>query len=179
VHGFSLIQAIQTQLALGSAQGPTQSTLGSSAQGPRQKQEAAGNLGTAAVGSAASAGRGASVSPPSFVILTHNPELTAMVVNASEAGTGTGTGTQRSATTPATTTAAEQQTQKQTQKQKLKQKQKQQQLRLSASYYPLVFSEKDTDWREVIERNAELQLRHLPKRLKGLGSTEEFMRVEH
>lgn len=39
---------------------------------------------------------------------------------------------------------------------------------------PRLFSEEETDWREVIRNNAELQLRNLPKRLKGLGNTDEF-----
>jgi hypothetical protein len=129
-----------------------------------------GDLGTAAVSNVGRVGRVASVPVPSFVAITRNPEVAAKMANASDAGSGTGT-TQTLTTTTTTTTAAE--------KQKQKKKQKQQQLHLSASYYPLTFSEKDTDWRDVIEKNTELQLRHLPKRLKGLGSTEEFMRVEH
>jgi hypothetical protein len=84
----------------------------------------------------------------------------------------TGIGAKESAATTATTSAA-------ASKQQQEQQQRFREVCLSSSYYPLVFSERDTDWRDVIEQSAELQLRHLPKRLKGLGSTEEFMRVEH
>lgn len=44
----------------------------------------------------------------------------------------------------------------------------------SSSSSSIVFSELETDWREVIRTDVELQLRHLPKRLKGLGNTDEF-----